>query len=92
MSQVWPYIPARTVNITTLVEFDRLAAEALKTQMARARNWRVHRVDLQTRDSLLGTLDLADCLFIDCVFSSQGRALVEATGGLCMSSGVQLLP
>ncbi|PRB68591.1 LOG family protein [Arthrobacter sp. MYb213] len=90
MSQVWPYIPARAVNITTLVEFDRLAAEALDTQLARARNWRVHRVDLQTRDSVLGALDLADCLFIDCVFSSHGRALVEATGGLCMSSGAQL--
>lgn len=90
MSHVWPNIPARAVNITTLVEFDRLAAEALETQSCLARNWRVHRVDLQTRDSVLNALDLADCLFIDCIFSVTGRASVEATGGLCMSTGTQL--
>ncbi|MGP9782914.1 LOG family protein [Glutamicibacter sp. AOP12-B1-11] len=90
MSHVWPYLPARAVNITTMVEFDRLAAEAIETQASLARNWRVHRVDLRTRDSVLSALDLANCLFIDCVYSDAGRSLVEATGGLCMSTGTQL--
>ncbi|MGQ3382382.1 LOG family protein [Glutamicibacter sp. TV12E] len=90
MSHIWPYLPARAVNITSLVEFDRLAAEALASHRARGHSWRVHRVDLSGRDALLSALDLAEALFIDCQFSPQGRALVERTGGLCMDSGHQL--
>ncbi len=90
MSQVWPYLPARAVNITSLAEFDRLAAEALGFQRSRGRSWRVHRVDLRERDTVLAALDLAEALFIDCQFSEAGRALVQRTGGLCMDSGEQL--
>ncbi len=90
MSQVWPYLPARAVNITSLAEFDRLAAEALGFLRPRGRSWRVHRVDLRGRDTVLAALDLAEALFIDCQFSEVGRALVQGTGGLCMDSGEQL--
>jgi len=90
MSQIWPYLPARAVNITSLVEFDRLAAEALASEHARGFSWRVHRVDLRERDSVLRSLDLSEAIFIDCQYSQQGRGLVQATGGLCMSSGAQL--
>ncbi|MFJ2620934.1 LOG family protein [Glutamicibacter sp. NPDC087344] len=90
MSQVWPYLPARAVNITSLAEFDRLAAEALSLRSAQGRSWRVHRVDLRERDTVLSALDLAEALFIDCQFSPAGRALVAGTGGLCMDSGQQL--
>lgn len=90
MSQVWPYLPARAVNITSLVEFDRLAAEAMASHRARGKNWRVHRVDLRERDTVLKSLDLSEALFIDCQYSSQGQQIVQATGGLCMSSGSEL--
>jgi len=82
MSQVWPYLPARAVNITSLVEFDRLAAEALASHRARGKNWRVHRVDLRERDTVLKSLDLSEALFIDCQYSSQGQQSGQATGGL----------
>ncbi|GAA1412256.1 hypothetical protein AUR04nite_10970 [Glutamicibacter uratoxydans] len=90
MSHVWPYLPARAVNITSLAEFDRLAAEALNTSSARGRGWRVHRVDLRERDAVLPALDLSEALFIDCQFSPKGRELIERTGGLCMDSGHHL--
>ncbi|GAA3299616.1 LOG family protein [Glutamicibacter nicotianae] len=90
MSHVWPYLPARAVNITSLVEFDRLAAEALVSHHAHGKGWRVHRVDLRERDTVLKSLDLSEALFIDCQFSGQGQQIVQATGGLCMSSGAQL--
>lgn len=90
MSHVWPYLPARAVNITSLVEFDRLAAEALVSHHAHGKGWRVHRVDLRERDTVLKSLDLSEALFIDCQFSTQGQQIVQATGGLCMSSGTQL--
>ena len=90
MSHVWPYLPARAVNITSLVEFDRLAAEALVSHHAHGKGWRVHRVDLRERDTVLKSLDLSEALFIDCQFSAQGQQIVQATGGLCMSSGAQL--
>lgn len=90
MSHVWPYLPARAVNITSISEFDRLAAEALNTAESRGRGWRVHRVDLRQRDQVLAALDLSEALFIDCRFSQEGRRLVESTGGLCMDSGQRL--
>jgi len=85
MSHVWPYLPARAVNITSLVEFDRLAAEALVSHHAHGKGWRVHRVDLRERDTVLKSLDLSEALFIDCQFSAQGQQIVQVTGGLCMS-------
>ncbi|QIV87637.1 LOG family protein [Glutamicibacter mishrai] len=90
MSHIWPYLPARAVNITSLIEFDRLASEALAATSARGLGWRVHRVDLRERDCVLRSLDLSEAIFIDCEFSPQGRALVQATGGLCMGSGQEL--
>lgn len=90
MSHIWPYLPARAVNITSLNEFDRLAAEALASRHARGFSWRVHRVDLRERDSVLRALDLSEAIFIDCQYSAQGRELIQATGGLCMSSGKEL--
>lgn len=90
MSHVWPYVPARAVNITTLVEFDRLAAEAMLSHRARGLGWRVHRVDLRERDVVLKSLDLSEALFIDCRYSAEGQSIVQSTGGLCMSSGVEL--
>lgn len=90
MSHIWPFLPARAVNITSLIEFDRLAAEALANPHARGYGWRVHRLDLRERDSILRSLDLSEAIFIDCQYSPAGRELVQATGGLCMSSGTQL--
>ena len=90
MPHVWPYVPPRAVNITSLAEFDRLGAEALGARNPRGRNWRVHRVDLRERDAVLKALDLSEALFVDCQFSCHGRELVAATGGLCMDSGERL--
>lgn len=90
MSHIWPFLPARAVNITSLIEFDRLATDAMQTHHPRGSAWRVHRVDLRERDTVLRTLDLAEAIFIDCQFSEQGRQLVKNTGGLCMSSGTEL--
>ncbi|WP_313812023.1 LOG family protein [Glutamicibacter sp.] len=90
MSHVWPYLPARAVNITTLAEFDRLAAEALNRPSARGRGWRVHRIDLSGRDTVLSSLDLSEALFIDCQYSAHGQEIIERTGGLCMDSGRHL--
>ncbi|WP_075972407.1 LOG family protein [Glutamicibacter halophytocola] len=90
MSHIWPYLPARAVNITSLVEFDRLASDALSSLHPRGFSWRVHRVDLRERDSVLRSLDLSEAIFIDCQYSQHGRELVQATGGLCMSSGEEL--
>lgn len=50
----------------------------------------MHRVDLRERDAVLKSLDLSEALFIDCQYSAQGQQLVQATGGLCMSSGKEL--
>lgn len=90
MTQVWPYLPSRAANIASLEEFDRLAAEALTAHGHRGLNWRVHRLDLSERDTVLRALDLSEALFIDCEFSTVGRDLVQSTGGLCMDSRRQL--
>ena len=90
MSNIWPYLPARAVNIATLAEFDRLSAEALAEPGAKGRSWRVLRLDLSGRDAVLAALDLAEALFVDCTFSEHGGQLVAQAGGLCLATGTEL--